>query len=97
MRLTVHAKPASRRESVAARRSPEDPSSVVLVVRVRARAVEGAANKAVVNAVAAALGLRRSKVTVTSGHRSRIKVLDIDADDDVVKAAVDDLTGQPDD
>lgn len=97
MRLTVHAKPGSRHESVTAQRSPEGSDGIVLVVRVRARAVEGAANKAVVAAVAAALGLRRSAVTVTVGQRSRTKVLDIDADDDVIKVAVDALTEQPDD
>ena len=42
-----------------------------LVVAVNAPPVDGAANDAVVNAVAAALGLRPARVTVVSGHTAR--------------------------
>ena len=88
MRLQVRAKPGSKRESVTLdKREGRD----VIVVRVRARAVEGAANKAVVQAVARALGIRRSAVTLAGGERSRDKWVDVEQEDAVVAAAVADL------
>jgi uncharacterized protein YggU (UPF0235/DUF167 family) len=50
---------------------------VALHVRVTARAVEGAANRALIEAVADALGVRRSAVTLVAGHRSHEKVLEV--------------------
>lgn len=57
-------------------------------MRVTARAVDGAANSAVVAAVARALGLHRRQVRVAIGRRSRSKLLDIDADANIVSAAI---------
>ena len=65
VRLVVRAKPGSRKESVTV--AAHEGESEVVVVRVQARAVDGAANTAVVKAVAAALGVRRSAITVTVG------------------------------
>ena len=45
----------------------------VLEVRVRERAVDGKATEAVLRAVAAALGLPASRVSLARGARSRIK------------------------
>ncbi|TXK16357.1 DUF167 domain-containing protein [Homoserinibacter sp. GY 40078] len=50
----------------------------VLVVHVRERAVEGAANEAVVKVVAAHFGMRRRDVTIRRGHTSRQKTLELD-------------------
>ena len=86
VRLVVRAKPGSRKESVTV--AALEGESEVVVVRVRARAVDGAANTAVVKAVAAALGVRRTAITMTVGTRSRTKHLDIDADPQHVAAAV---------
>ena len=49
-----------------------------LVVYVRERAVEGAANSAVERVVAAYLGLPPSRVGIRRGHTSRLKTLDVD-------------------
>jgi uncharacterized protein YggU (UPF0235/DUF167 family) len=49
-----------------------------LVVYVRERAVEGAANDAVVRIVAEHLGIPRSRVTIRRGHAARIKTLELD-------------------
>ena len=49
----------------------------MLHVRVTARAVEGAANRALVQAVADALGVRRSAVSLVAGERSREKLVEV--------------------
>jgi uncharacterized protein YggU (UPF0235/DUF167 family) len=49
----------------------------ILHVRVKAHAVEGAANRVLIEAVAHGLGVRRSAISLVAGHRSREKVLDV--------------------
>jgi len=48
-----------------------------LVVRVRARAVDGKATAAALAALAAAFGVRQHAVTLVSGATSRVKVVDV--------------------
>jgi len=48
-----------------------------LVVRVRERAADGKATAAALALVAAAFGVSRSSVTVVTGARSRVKLLDV--------------------
>jgi hypothetical protein len=50
----------------------------VLEVWVNAPPVEGAANQAVLEAVAKAMGVRPSAVTLRSGARSRTKVVELE-------------------
>ena len=49
-----------------------------LIVRVGARAVDGAATEAALRALAEALGVRRSQVSLVSGSTSRTKIVDVD-------------------
>jgi hypothetical protein len=49
-----------------------------LVVYVRQRAIEGAANDAVVRLVAAHVGVAPSRVSIRRGHTSKHKTLEID-------------------
>ena len=51
-----------------------------LVVRVGARAVDGAATEAALAAVAEAFGVRRRQVTLVSGATSRDKVVEVTGD-----------------
>lgn len=88
MRLTVRAKPGAKRESVRWQPDPHAAGGGVLEVAVRARAVEGAANDAVRKAVAGALDVRRSDVTIARGQTARVKLIDVDADESVIRAAL---------
>jgi uncharacterized protein YggU (UPF0235/DUF167 family) len=51
----------------------------VLKVRVRARPIEGEANKALVLLLAKALGLSRSSVSLARGGQSRLKMIEVES------------------
>lgn len=70
--LAVQVKPGSAKGPLVV--AQEDGS---LVVFLRERAVEGAANLALVALVASHLGVPRSAVTIRHGHRGRRKLLAI--------------------
>lgn len=74
LRVPIRVKPGAARPSVGGRYGEDQ-----LIVAVGARPVEGAANEAVISAVAAALGLRPRHVTIVQGHTSRSKVIEIEA------------------
>jgi len=57
-----------------------------LVVAVGARAVDGAATEAALDAVAKAFGVRRRAVTLVAGATSRDKVVQIELADDAAAA-----------
>lgn len=75
MRILVRVKPGASRTAVGGRYN--GPAGVALVVAVAARAVEGQATKAVLQAVAEALGVKRSAVTLVRGATSRDKLLEV--------------------
>lgn len=76
--MTVRVKPGSSRARVGGSYGPE----AALVVAVNAPPVDGAANDAVVTAVAKALGLKARQVALVSGHTARTKILELDVPDD---------------
>ena len=82
MRIAVRVKPGSARPGVGGEHAG------ALVVRVSAQAVDGKATEAALAAVAAAFGVRRGAVRLVSGASSRSKVIDIDAGDPGVLAAL---------
>lgn len=59
------------------------------MVRVREPATDGRANRAVVEAVAQALGVGRGAVRIASGASARRKVVEVDGDDAALTAAWD--------
>jgi uncharacterized protein (TIGR00251 family) len=60
-------------------------------VAVRAPAVDGRANSAVVGALAAAFGLRAAQVTVVAGHRGRDKIIELAGDPATIGARLAEL------
>jgi uncharacterized protein len=84
VRISIRVRPGARADAVGGRWA--GPRGPALVVAVRARAVEGAANAAVEAALAAAFGLRRADVTLVAGTRGRDKVVDLDGEDAVLRA-----------
>ena len=70
MRITVRAHPGASRERV-------EWEGSTLHVWVTARAVEGAANRALVHAIARGLGVRASAVALVAGERGRDKVVEV--------------------
>ena len=71
----MHAKPGAARPRVGGMHGDG------LMVAVQARAVDGAANAAVIAAVAEALGVRPRQVSIVRGDRHRDKLLRVEVDD----------------
>jgi uncharacterized protein (TIGR00251 family) len=65
--LRVHVRPGATRTEIAGFHGP------ALCVRVRARPVEGAANRALLDALGDALGVAPSVLAITGGGRGREK------------------------
>ncbi|HEX3959320.1 MAG TPA: DUF167 domain-containing protein [Trebonia sp.] len=82
MRITIRVKPGSARPGVGGEHDG------ALIVRVSARAADGKATEAALAAVAESFGIRRSTVRLFSGASSRTKVIDIDAVDPLILAAL---------
>ncbi len=74
LRVPIRVKPGSSRTRVGGQWGDDPPR---LVVAVQARAVDGKANKAVVEALAAALGVSRRSIRIVAGDKSRSKLVEI--------------------
>lgn len=72
MQFTVRVKPGSRRGPLV-----ESDADGSLIVHVRERAVDGAANAGVIAALSKHLGVRRSDITIRTGHAARIKRIEV--------------------
>ena len=89
MRITVRVRPGASRVAVGGSYGDGE-----LVVAVTARPVDGAANRAVVAAVAGAFGVARRAVDVVSGDRSRTKIVSVDGDPEVLRVRLEELLGR---
>ncbi|MDO5501738.1 MAG: DUF167 domain-containing protein [Actinomycetia bacterium] len=94
MRLSVGVRPAARRTAVSGRYGQPAPGVPdVLCVAVTARAVDGAATDAVLQAVAAAFDLPTRSVRLVTGRTSRTKVLELDLAATAARERLDELLG----
>jgi uncharacterized protein (TIGR00251 family) len=75
LRLVVRVRPGASRVAVGGRYGDAQ-----LVVAVAARAVDGAANRAVVAALADAFGVGRADVAIITGHTARSKTISVRGD-----------------
>jgi uncharacterized protein len=91
VRVSVRVRPGARKDAVGG--SWAGPHGPALVVAVRARAVEGVANAAVVAALAAAFGLRRADVEIVAGARGRNKIVALRGDSEELDARLAELMG----
>ncbi|WP_406053198.1 DUF167 domain-containing protein [Kribbella sp. NBC_00889] len=92
MRILLRVKPGASRTAVGGRY--DGAAGPALVVAVAARAVEGQATKAVLDAIAAAFGVRRSAVTLVRGATSRDKLVEIQGDDTEIRPRLERLLGR---
>jgi uncharacterized protein (TIGR00251 family) len=82
--VPVWVKPGSSRDRVGGRWGDEEPAR--LIVRVRARAVDGAANRAVEALMAQTWGVPSRDVAIVSGAGSRGKVVRITGEEAQLQA-----------
>ena len=82
MRVTVHVHPGSKAPGVGGQHGE------YLIVRVRQRAVDGAATAAVSRALAESFEVRPSALTLVRGATSRTKTFDIEGSDDALAATL---------
>ncbi|WP_198653219.1 DUF167 domain-containing protein [Actinocorallia populi] len=87
IRVAIRVGPGASRTKVGGSRGD------ALVVRVAARAVEGRATEAALEAVAEALGVRRRDVRLLSGATSRDKLIEVDGDVTLLTLKLDRLRG----
>ncbi|TCC44254.1 DUF167 domain-containing protein [Kribbella capetownensis] len=92
MRILLRVKPGASRTAVGGRY--DGAAGPALVVAVAARAVEGQATKAVLEAIAAAFGVRRSAVTLVRGAISRDKLVEVEGDDTEIRPRLEELLGR---
>ncbi len=92
IRVTVRVKPGASRNKV--RGSFGDPPA--LVVAVSEPAIDGRASTAVCRALAEALGVSLSKVSIVMGHTSRTKVVEINESDPQIQRKIAELLNSED-
>jgi hypothetical protein len=85
--LTVRLTPKGRRNSIDGIETLSD-GRAVLKARVRALPEDGEANAALVKLIAKTVGVSASRVSVQSGHTSRLKVLKIDGNSAEIAAMI---------
>ena len=74
-RIVVRVTPGSRRESVS--ETLGDEGEAIFRIRLTAPAVEGKANKALLQMLRKILGVRNSQLRLTHGEKSRIKLVEV--------------------
>ncbi len=86
IRFQVRVHPGAHRTVVGGRHGPD--GAPALVVRVTAPAVDGRANRALVDALAEAFAVRKRAVTIVTGANSRTKLVEVAGVDQAAVAAL---------
>jgi uncharacterized protein len=89
VKVAVRVRPGARVDRVGG--CWDGPRGGSLLVSVRARAVDGQANQAVVGALAGAFELRRAEIVIVAGHRGRDKIVELAGDPETIQALLDAL------
>lgn len=89
MRVLLRVRPGASRTAVGGQY--DGVAGPALVVAVSARAVEGQATKAALDAIASAFGVRRAAVTLVRGATSRDKVVDIGGNENDIRQRLSEL------
>lgn len=75
MKVTVQVKPGSRKESIEWVENLF--SEKTLVVKIREKPIDGEANRGLIEALSDFFDVPKSSITITHGHTSREKVVEI--------------------
>ena len=86
MLLRIKVKPNSKTDDVI-----KEPDGSIKV-RIKAPPVEGKANKYLVEFLAGYFGLSKSKVTLLKGETNQFKTLEIEADEEAIKAQLEKIS-----
>ena len=76
-RLSIRVQPGARSDALLGW-TADGRGGEVLKIRLRAPAVEGKANAALIEFLAQSLGLRRSQIAILRGEKSREKIVAVD-------------------
>ena len=88
VRLVVRLTPRASRNGVDGVAADAD-GRLILKLRLTAPPVEGAANRALVEYLAGALGLRKADIMIQSGETGRLKILHLSGDGAILAARLD--------
>ena len=75
MHLSLYIQPGAKKTEISGTHDGR------LKIRVNAPPVDGAANEALIKFLSKELGISKSRVTLVSGEKSRMKTFDIDMDE----------------
>lgn len=90
MKLSVRVTPGAARAAVGGAWTGPD-GAPRLVVRVAAPPDKGRANRAVIEALAAAFGVPKSALAIAAGEKDRLKTISIDGEDSAITARLQSL------
>jgi uncharacterized protein YggU (UPF0235/DUF167 family) len=85
MKFGIHVKPGASQTSIGGTYGD------LLLVKVKERAVDSAANDALIPALAGAFGVSSTCVSIHSGRRSKTKIIHIDGDEGTLRAKLQNL------
>ena len=77
MRAAIRVRPGGRLDRAGGRAPQAGEAADALIVAVRAPAVDGKANRAVLRCLADALGCRASDLRIVSGATARTKIIEV--------------------